>query len=157
MRETVASFRVAFWPLFLTILAWGVPIGLGLSALLMRDLWSHGLLVFTGATASAVGAAEVAALVGLKVAIAYYRIHVGTWGVRCFDFWGVYHEATWEEIVAVRPINFLFGLSFLRAVRAGGRPLWLPEFLVDGGQFADLVRQFAGPAHPLARALFEGG
>jgi hypothetical protein len=66
-------------------------------------------------------------------------------------------EGAWDDIVAVRPMNFLFGLSFLRIFRADGRrPLWLPQFLVDGARFADLVRQFAGPTHPLTRALLEG-
>jgi hypothetical protein len=158
MRETVASFRMAFWPLFVTILAWGIPIGLGLTGLLLRDLWSLGLPIFATGVVAAVAAGEVAAVVCLVFAIAYFRIHVGTWGVRCFDFWGLYHEVAWDEIVAVRPMNFLFGLSFLRTFRADGRrPLWLPQFLVDGERFTGLVRRFAGPTHPLTRALLEGG
>src|SRR5437879_558624 len=98
---------MAFLPLFLTILAWGVPIGLGWSSALLWDRLSRCVLTFALAIVCAVGVAEAVGLVCLVAAIAYFRVHVGTWGVYCSDRWGLYHEAEWADIVAVRSVNFL--------------------------------------------------
>jgi hypothetical protein len=48
------------------------------------------------------------------------------------------------------------GLRFIRAHTANAStPLWLPLFLKDGERFRAVVRQYAGPGHPLAVALTE--
>ena len=155
MREKIASFRMSILPFLAVVTAWGIGIGSALGLVIIWFLWP-GPFVAMFALVCGIGGAEAASLAGVLILVACYPVHVGAWGVRGFDFWGIYHETTWEEIAAVRPINFL-GLRFLRAFRAGKRrPLWLPLFLADMRGFTELVRRHAGPAHPLARGLFDG-
>jgi hypothetical protein len=108
-----------------------------------------------GAVAIAVGVGEVAALLCLLAFIAYFKVRVSPKGLGGFDPWGRYREVAWDQLRGARPVNLL-GLKFLRAYGAGGKAvLSLPLFLSDLERFCSLVRQHAGPEHPLAIALHE--
>jgi hypothetical protein len=84
--------------------------------------------------------------------VLFFKVNVGTWGLRSYDFWGSYHEIEWHEMKEARPLNML-GARYLRVVSPGQATLWVPLFLANQGEFARLVQQHAGPEHPLVIAL----
>jgi hypothetical protein len=149
MRETLASFRWSMVP-WLFIAAAAVPPGLGIAWLFAkRPLTGFDLLAATcGGYAGG--------LVLTLLITSWWKVHVGTWGLRCFDAYGLFHEVEWSEIVGVR-LLFFPGLSTLRILRGGNRrALWLPLWLADMRRFEELVSRHAGPTNPLTRALIEG-
>jgi hypothetical protein len=156
MRETAAAFRWSYLPfLFVTgtAAAIGLALGFGLGGLLaQRPLTPPAfVLAFTVALAGGYGTGLALTL----LVTAHWKVYVGPWGLRASDGYGKFHEAEWAAMEAVRPFNF-FGIRYLRVLRAGGRrPLWLPLALADRRGFEELVCRYAGPAHPLTRALLE--
>jgi hypothetical protein len=158
MRETTAAFRWSYLPfLFVTGSAAfvGLGLGFGLGGLLaQRPLPARVfVLAFTAALAGGYGTGLALTL----LVTAHWKVYVGPWGRRASDGYGKFHEAEWAAMGAVRPFNFL-GIRYLRVLRGGGRrPLWLPLALADRRGFEELVRRYAGPAHPLTRALLEAG
>ena len=157
MRETVASFRWSFLPWFFvtgTATVIGLALGFGLGWFLAKRPIPTPVFVLAFTVALAGGYAAGLALTLLITA--HWKVHVGTWGLRGSDGYGLFHEVEWAAMEAARPFNF-FGIRYLRVLRAGGRrPLWLPLFLANRGGFEELVHCYAGPTHPLTRALIEG-
>jgi hypothetical protein len=150
----VEAFRMSFVWLFLYV----IVIGVSIAALLI--LTAHvitltppdpvGLLL-------AITGAEGAGFFLLLAYVGYFKVYVSPEGLRCFNLWGLYRLLRWDDFRSVRPINAL-GLRYLLAYPAdGGSALWLPLFLADGEGFHRLVREYAGPAHPLSRALLDEG
>jgi hypothetical protein len=153
VRETVASFRWSFLPWFFvtgTATVIGLALGFGLGEFLAKRPLTPPdfVLAFTIALAGGYAA-------GLVIT-AHWKVYVGPWGLRGSDGYGLFHEVEWPAMVAVRPFNF-FGIRYLRVLRADRRrPLWVPLLLADRGGFEELVYRYAGPTHPLTRALIEG-
>jgi hypothetical protein len=89
----------------------------------------------------------------MLLAAAFFPVHVQPEGLRCYDFFGIYHLAKWSEITAVRPI-WILGLRYLRVrSRDCPRVVWLPLFLAGKEEFTALVRERAGEEHMLTRFL----
>jgi hypothetical protein len=150
------SFRMSFWWLLgyvvLAQVALFVPVIL--AVFLARPLLPP-LGVLLGSFVAGVAFLELYALAFVAALSAYFKVYVSPDGLRAFNFWGLYREVAWAELRSAGPVNFL-GLKYLRAYPTGGRaPLWLPLFLRDQGRFCALVRQYAGPEHPVAVALQE--
>ena len=109
------------------------------------------ILIDDGFTIDPVGL--IVALVGatmVYVALwAYFRVHVSERGIRCYDFFGVYHFAEWSSITSVRPTSVLW-LKYLRVYSLQSpRPLWLPLFLAEQKRFWSVVVAHASPTCPL--------
>src|SRR5437763_10220692 len=102
MDQPVLKFWSNFWPMFwitwrsttfgcaVGVLAstWGIPIE-----------WELRLLaVLAGGLVGGV-------IMGLPLALAilYFPVYVAVDGIKCYDFWGIYHFAPWETIERVRP------------------------------------------------------
>jgi hypothetical protein len=157
VRETLASFRWSFLPWFFvtgTAVVIGLGLGFGLAWCLAPRPITPPLLVLTFTAALAGGYA--AGLVLTLLFTAYWKVYVGPWGLRGPDGYGLFHEVEWPAMVAARPFNF-FGVRYLRVLRADRRrPLWLPLMLANRGGFEGLAYRYAGPTHPLTRALLEG-
>ncbi len=147
MQGPVESFRFAFLPVFLLMLALGLLAnGVWLLLFFILKIKTAGLPVSLGVTPVVVVAAAF-------LAVVFFPTGVGSWGVRGYDSWGLYHNVAWADMAAVRPARLL-GLRFLRVLpRGGGRPIWVPLFLSDMGRFRGLVAQHAGSTHPLTAAL----
>ena len=64
----------------------------------------------------------------------FFRVFISETGLRCFDFWGRYHETPWDAMTQGKPIN-LFGLRYLRLIAPGHPTLWLPLFLHEQDAF----------------------
>jgi hypothetical protein len=151
MQRPTEWFRVSFWWIFMIVCMWAVPIAV--TILVGLGLAGGGLLI--GAILAGILGGEVFGLLVLLPLVWFYKTGVGPEGVRGCNFWGVYRDAPWEDFRSVSPINFL-GLRFLRAhTTRGWGPLWLPIFLNDWQGFRDLVLEYAGPEHPLSRAINE--
>jgi hypothetical protein len=89
----------------------------------------------------------------LAAPIVYYGVYVTREGIKCFDFFCVYHLARWESVQEARPINLL-GLRYLRVFsRDTSRPLWVPLFLSDMCGFRESVSRHAEPNNPLLESL----
>jgi hypothetical protein len=146
MQGPVESFRLAFLPVFLLMLALGLLAnGVWLLIFFVLKIKTAGLLVGLG------GVTVVVVLLAF-LAVVFFPTGVGSWGVRGYDAWGLYHNVAWADVEAARPARLL-GLRFLRVFPRGGRPVWVPLFLSDMTRFRGLVAQHAGPGHPLTAAL----
>jgi hypothetical protein len=145
----VESFRCSFWLVFAVIMALGLVLALAL--ILPLSGWRpdpFALLI-------AIAVAEVVGLLYTLAVVFYFKVYAGPAGLRCYNFWGLYRTAAWDDIRSARPFNFL-GLRFLRTHTANAlTPLWVPLFLTKPERFEVLVRRYAGPDHPLALALAE--
>jgi hypothetical protein len=147
----VESFRCSFWLFFAVILGFGLFVSLALIAF----LW--GWRIDPLAVVAGIAAGEAVGLLYTLAVVFYFKVYVGPVGLRCYNFWGVYRTAAWDDIRSARPFNFL-GLRFLRAHTADARtPLWVPLFLTEPERFEALVRRYAGVTNPLARALEDDG
>lgn len=91
---------------------------------------------------------------GLAIAvILFFPVYVSPAGLRCYNFWGVYGPARWDDIQSATRIN-LVGFRYLRVVSRGrNTPLWVPLFLAKKREFAEQVREFAGEENAVSRAL----
>jgi hypothetical protein len=113
--------------------------------------WEVSLLV---AIPSALATGLAAALM-VALAVWYYTVYVAADGLKCYDFWGIYHFVPWDTIKEARTVN-LFWLRYLRVSSpATPRPLYVPLFLADMPGFCAAVADRAGPDHPLTEALAE--
>jgi hypothetical protein len=147
MQERLESFRFAFLPTCLLV------VGLGVFVSLVWVLIFYFMNVRTNGLWIGLGVVAVAAPVLTLLAVLFFPVSVGTWGLRGFDAWGRYHNVQWSEMTAVRPLNLL-GLKYLRVIPdKGRRAIWVPLFLADMGRFRGLIAQHAGAANPLAAAL----
>jgi hypothetical protein len=141
------SFRMSYLAVLVCILAIGLP-GIVLIAI-ARD----GLHVNIAALAlGLVGGIVVGALLTAAF-VAYFKLYVNSLGLRCFDFWGLYHDAAWSDIVLAKPFSFL-GVRFLRTFRAKTRlALWVPVSLADFRGFREFVCGHVDASNPLVREL----
>jgi hypothetical protein len=156
-REYVASFRARYLPYCGVMLLVALPLGLaiGLGGVMAVQYFVHGRpptaeilresLLFVLPVVGLVLLASV-------LVVALFKVHVAEWGLRSFDFWGQYHEIEWAEMEDARPTNLL-GLRYLRVLSPGRGTLWVPLFLAEQERFYKLVRDLAGPDHPLVVAL----
>jgi hypothetical protein len=156
MSGSVESFRISFWVLwaYVVIAATGIGVPLALALVACLGLWPpwDKLVVAVG---GGVGVAEISASLLLLVYIAYFKVTVGPDGLGGFNSWGGFRKFAWADISSVRRINLL-GLPYLRVyAEARKASLGLPLFLRDRERFCRLVRAYAGPEHPVARALYE--
>jgi hypothetical protein len=147
---------MSFW----WLLAYVVVASLSLVALFVlgREMlvgWSTPPRVLLMACMAGLVVLEILSFVLLLIFVVYFKLYVGPDSLRGFNFWGLYREVAWVEMLAARPVNFL-GLRYLRVPATGlSAPLWIPLFLNDPERFCLRVRQYAGPEHPLAVALHE--
>jgi hypothetical protein len=140
-------FYLSFFPMLAGALAIGVP------GIVLISLVKDGLRVNLVALALGIAAGTVTGILLTAAAVAYFKIYVSPHGLRCFDFWGVYHEVAWSEIVAAKPIN-LVGLRFLRILNTKSRmAIWLPMFLVNYHGFREFVCNHVDESNPLVQEL----
>jgi hypothetical protein len=141
------SFRYSFLPVLGWALAIGVP-GIVLIALATKGFHVNLLALGLGIVGGTVTGVLLTA-----AAVAYFKVYVSLHGLRCFDFWGVYHEVAWSEIVAAKPINLL-GLRFLRVLNTKSRmAIWLPMFLANYHGFREFVCNHVDESNPLVQEL----
>lgn len=82
-----------------------------------------------------------------------YKVFISPKGLKCFDFWGIYHFTGWSSITNAKLYNILW-LEYLRVFSSSTpRPLWLPLFLKRKTYFLEKVKEYAGEDHPLTIAL----
>lgn len=83
----------------------------------------------------------------------FFPVYLRADGLKLPDDHGTQVAVRWDEIAKFRYFDFL-GMKVLR-IPVEGHPaaLWLPLYLVQMRQFADLVAQHAGEDHPLAVRL----
>jgi hypothetical protein len=150
MQRPTEWFRMPFWLVFVFGCAWAMLI---VAAFYVPQILSGSMVFDVRAFFAGLVAGEVTAVVFYLPLVFYFQTGIGPEGIRGFNFWGVYRDAPWEDFRSVSPFNLL-GLRFLRAHTARGwSPLWLPIFLNDWDRFRDRVLEYAGPEHPLSRAL----
>jgi hypothetical protein len=156
LQGPIQSFRMSFWWLAGYIMAAAAGIGVPLAvAILVCTSRVPRFEVLLAAVAGAVAADEALALLSVLALVAYFRVRVGPGGLGGFDPWGRYREVAWADIRSARPVNVL-GLRYVRAYAAKARAtLSVPLFLRDRDGFCRLVRRYAGPEHPFARALHD--
>ena len=149
MDQPVATFRSAFFPVWRVTTTWASAVAAGVLALFgfVLGIQVHVPQIFVTAACAIMTGGLLAA------AIAYYGVYVTREGIKCFDFFCVYHLARWESVQEARPINLL-GLRYLRVFSTdASRPLWLPLFLSDMSGFRDTVSRHAEPNNPLLESL----
>jgi hypothetical protein len=147
MAEQRLAFRSAILPLYLITLLITIVVGVG------SILFRHGLAVDGAAVGVRFLWAAVGVFVFIVAAVVLFRVYVSAEGLRCYSFWGNYHNLGWPEIDSVRPINLL-GLRYLRVGSSqSGHTVWVPLFLADMPRFRAAVREFAGEGHILVNAL----
>jgi hypothetical protein len=145
--EERRTFRFAFLPVLACGLAIGIP---GIVVIAMAQ---EGLRVNLLALAIGIAGGTVVGIVLTGAVVAYFKVYVSTHRLRCFDFWGLYHDVSWAEIVGVKPINFL-GLRYLRlSISKHRMRVWLPLFLNDFGDFRDFVRDHVDESNALVQEL----
>jgi hypothetical protein len=146
------AFRSGFLPsIWMAVVSLLIGIGVGVSALLLRD----GLAVNWSVTGVRLAWATPVVVGIVLLLAALYRVYVLDDGVRGYTAWGTYRTLRWPEIERVRPVNLL-GLRYLRVWSdRGGPTVWVPLFLADLPGFRTAVRESAGEGHPLSRALEE--
>ena len=86
------------------------------------------------------------------VMIRFYKITIQRDGIRGYDCWGIFHFIEWEMIVDVKPIRIL-GLKYIRAYNRERRPLWLPLFLSNFGEFKEEIQKNVPKNNPLYSAF----
>jgi hypothetical protein len=83
-----------------------------------------------------------------------FRIFISEKGLWSYNFWGVYREIGWSDIISARRINLL-GLWYLRMTCHNSREaIWLPLFLARRKEFAVLIARYTEDSHPL-RPFFQ--
>ena len=147
MGEPVATFRSAFFPAWRMTTTLSSAVAAGGLALLG---FVHGISVHLPQVLITAASAILTGLV-LAAVIAYFRVYVTREGIKCYDFFGIYHLARWDSIEEARPINLL-GLRYLRVFCTDtSRPLWVPLFLSDMSGFSETVSRHAEPNNPPAQ------
>jgi hypothetical protein len=156
LQGPVHSFHMSLWWPAGYVAAAAAGIGVPLAVAIVAAIgWAPPIEVLLAAVAVAVAADEALALLGVLALVAYFPVRVAPAGLGGFDPWGRYRELAWADIRSARPVNVL-GLRYVRAYAAEDRAtLSVPLFLHDRDGFCRLVRAYAGPEHPLARALHE--
>jgi len=154
---STATFRSSFWfvTIFVAIVANSIAIPLALLILAFLPYSSPGVNVLLVDFAVAVGGGEIATVLLVLGAVAYFKIYVKPAGLGAYNPWGLYRQCAWQDIVAVRAVNIL-GLRYLR-MRVSGKSstISVPLFLSDREGFYVAVRRYAGPEHPLTVAWHE--
>jgi hypothetical protein len=85
-------------------------------------------------------------------AVTLLKVYVGASHLRCPDSWGRYRDLDWASITAARYRRF-FGMPVVRISASAHPSIWLPLSLEDFERFRAVVRESAGPDHPLSVAL----
>jgi hypothetical protein len=149
--KSITAFRSSFWVTFITsnlIALFGVLFLVAAEAAVVGVGMIYGEALLIGMLCGAVAGAFLSGL-----AVLYFKTYAGPDTLRCTDAFGRYATVTWGSIHTVRPINLIL-LKYLRLDSGEtDRVIWLPLFLTDLDGFADLVREYAGPDHPLAAEL----
>jgi len=138
-----AAFRTRFWPVYMLV-ATGTALGLMLVVLSLptREDSLRMLAVLSGTLL-------LQALPTAWLAF-HFRVYVSEECLRCFDFWGKYHDVPWSAIRRVRPCSVVW-LRYLKVYSSNSTvPVWLPLFMHGQNRFWQHVRRWA-PHTPLGR------
>jgi hypothetical protein len=82
-----------------------------------------------------------------------FRVSVSAGGLEWMTLDGARWSARWDEIRGATRHHWL-GLGQVQFELANGRGAsWVPLNLSDPGGFLDALREYAGPDHPLTRAV----
>lgn len=142
------EFKSSFTTLITFILGWTILPGVSITLIIQG--------VSTGSVLGALIASAVAALAQLgctAIAVAYFKVYVRIDRLRGYNAMGRYFDLPWEDIEAIRPINF-GGLRYIRIASKKDIPvMWLPLFLNRMNEFHKLVVQYTKPGNPLAQYL----
>jgi hypothetical protein len=156
MQGPVESFRIALWVPLAWVLLVSVSLGVPLALVIVTIV--IGLPPATRiiyAVSFAVAVADIAGFIGVCAVVAYFRIDVGPEGVRTYNTCCVWRTVAWADVRSVRRSG-MPGLRSLKFDVPGARfSLAIPLCLSDLERFYQLVCQYAGAEHPLARALNE--
>ena len=146
------SYYARFLPVFLLI------------ALLAGILCFGTIILTEGVNLNRIGIAAVLGVLvfaGVKWArylIAAYPVCIGPGGLRVYGLRGGplidAYRFKWSDITQVSRFYFPFIPCLVLRVRGSKRRYWIPQGLVNGARFKNLVNNYAGRAHPLSRALY---
>jgi hypothetical protein len=156
MQGPVESFRIALWvPLAWVLLiatSIGVPVGLAIVFVVMGP---PPVARIVNAVCTAVAVGDVVGFLGVCAVVAYFKVSISPGGLSTYNSCCLFRTVSWADIRSVR-LSGLPGLRSLKIDVPGARfSLSVPICLYDLERFSRLVRQYAGPEHPLARALNE--
>ena len=83
---------------------------------------------------SLAAAAFVSAVWSLSM-VAYYKVILTGEDIKGFNFWGMSRTLRWNDITAVKSVNFI-GLRYLKVFsNRTSLPLWIPLFLKNMREF----------------------
>jgi hypothetical protein len=154
----VVSFRMSLWRWLLAV-GFAGQISYAVLFVLMEILvgGGRGLRSTDFWAFYAAGAAMIAVLLApaLLAYVLIWKVRIGPASLRGSDFWGRFVTVTWTSVRAVQPF-YLPLLPFLRVYSTETpRVIWLPLFLVNYRRFAELVAEYAGEDHPIAREVWQ--
>lgn len=98
-----------------------------------------------------IGIAAAMSLV-CAVAIVLYPVYLFPDGLRCYNYWGIYQTAKWEDIQGVRATS-VFGMRYLVIQTTCHSEIYLPLWLSGMSEFIRVVQAAAGNNHVLTKAL----
>lgn len=88
--------------------------------------------------------------------VRFCPITVSASGFRCINYWTIPRAVSWDRVRNAVPYRD-FGLEYILCDVKG---MWfgplIPTWIEDWEGFRQVVLLYAGPAHPLTRALFPG-
>ena len=76
-------------------------------------------------------AATITLMVVVLIANEYYKTSISDTQIKSYDAWGRRHSIEFNEIVKIKPIQFVF-MKYIRVMgKDERRPVWIPLFLRD--------------------------